>query len=431
MNKKILVGVSAIFVAAGFWACGNGDIITKGEDEKTAEIVDEEMINQLKDKAIKDCQESPECEAKMADADKIPEPESSGDGGDTPTPGGDDEGGNGGNGGNGSGPVPTTSTSRQTPSSNPSTGSSGSSDQPPTSSPSTVTDASVPNGTCKGSAATITKEGQVIWTFEPSTLDMSKIEGSITEKLEKQNKYNELVASSTCAWTIEGAGKDGKALTTSGACGSDGKTVTATYASISKTGFAASIKLGDKTIPCGSVVVKGLPVTGCACTAPQTVDIATDPVGTWSVACASTNETITGYEWTDADGNGASATYTFTAPKQTRTPKVKVSTAESDTTVTCASPQKVYDSEHIDETMSWKANERLEPGFYTLTDCSSATGEKTVQVNGGSAADCNTWFGATSWSGGPWNTCNGQFKVTFPITLEVPEGGWVTLSNCW
>ena len=50
MNKKILVGVSAIFVAAGFWACGNGDIITKGEDEKTAEIVDEEMINQLKDK---------------------------------------------------------------------------------------------------------------------------------------------------------------------------------------------------------------------------------------------------------------------------------------------------------------------------------------------------------------------------------------------
>lgn len=55
---------------------------------------------------------------------------------------------------------------------------------------------------------------------------------------------------------------------------------------------------------------------------------------------------------------------------------------------------------------------------------------KDVQITIGSSDDCLTWLGATAWNG-HWGTCNGQTKLTFPVTFELPEGGSITMGNCW
>ena len=330
MNKKILIGVSAIFVAAGFWACGSGDIIAKGEDEKTAEIVDEEMINQLKDKAIKECQESPECAEKMTEADQLPEPESSADGGDTPNPGGDDDDGDGGKGG----PIEKSSTSRVVPPDGSSD--SGSNNPGPTTTSSTsatTTDANVPDGNCNASPSEIVKGKQVTWTFTAADLAESALSGSIMDKINQQNKYKEMVNASTCTWTIKGAGEGGKDLTTSGTCGGDAKTVTATYAGIGN--FTASVKLGEKTIPCGTTVaVTGAPVTGCKCTVDETnPDVKDgDVTVTWTVSgcmAGSAAADIGTYAWTGATGTTATATATVSKKGDTKSASVKVTSTEN------------------------------------------------------------------------------------------------------
>ena len=338
MNKKILIGLSVFGMATGFWACGDGEIITKGDDEVNAATTDENMISQMKDKAIADCLEDPACEAKMNAAENVPEPESSDDGGNTPTPGGDDEGGNGGNGGNGGGPVPTTSSSKPTVPSGSSTGSadSGSSDQPPPSSASTVTDSSVPDGTCNGSTKAITKGGQVTWTFTAASLDLASLDGNLTDKLAQQNAYTKMVNESTCEWTIQGAAT----TSVSGPCGGDGKTVTATYAAIGN--YTTSIKLGEKTIDCGTVAVEGPAVTGCTCAVDEAnPDVKNgDVTVTWTVSgCKAGTDTPDAnwtYTWTGATSSSPTATATVSKKGDTKSASVKVTSAENASmSVTC------------------------------------------------------------------------------------------------
>ena len=78
-------------------------------------------------------------------------------------------------------------------------------------------------------------------------------------------------------------------------------------------------------------------------------------------------------------------------------------------------------------------NATYSAGRYTIKTCSGNVGQKTIQTDSGSSTDCNTWIeGSPSWSAGPWNTCNGQILVTFPMTFTVPEGGSIKMSgNCW
>ncbi len=78
-------------------------------------------------------------------------------------------------------------------------------------------------------------------------------------------------------------------------------------------------------------------------------------------------------------------------------------------------------------------NATYSAGKYTIKTCSGNVGQKTIQTDSGSSTDCNTWIeGSPSWSAGPWNTCNGQILVTFPMTFTVPEGGSIKMSgNCW
>lgn len=215
------------------------------------------------------------------------------------------------------------------------------------SSSSTVTDPPIPEGSCSGSATAITKGSQVTWTFTPATLDPSSLSGSLTEKLAQMSAYTELVNSSTCEWTIEGAGENGEDLTVSGACGDDAKTVIATYANISDSDFSTSVKLGDKTIQCGNVAVSGTPVTGCTCTVddanPDVKD--GDVTVTWTVSGCKTGTVaadIATYTWTGPTGSTATATATVSQKGETQTASVRVtSTENASMDVTCPSVKAV------------------------------------------------------------------------------------------
>ena len=74
MNKKFLVGFSVLGVAAAaFWACGDGDVITKGGDDELALLNygppfaegDEGNMKTLLNQAMADCAADEACAAKM------------------------------------------------------------------------------------------------------------------------------------------------------------------------------------------------------------------------------------------------------------------------------------------------------------------------------------------------------------------------------
>ena len=166
-------------------------------------------------------------------------------------------------------------------------------------------------------------------------------------------------------------------------------------------------------------------------------DVAEGPATvTWTISGCKTDANIPdeGCEWSGvATGNCKTGTATVSKKNEELQPSVVVKNDEFSTMQVPCTAIKAWDSNNVTETITWPSeNTTLTAGTYTITDCKGSTGTKTIQVGGGSSETCNTWFGATGWSGGPWSTCNGQISVSFPVTLEVPEGGSVILSNnCW
>ena len=161
-------------------------------------------------------------------------------------------------------------------------------------------------------------------------------------------EYQNFIKNSTCDWTLNGA----TPASSSGKCGSDGKTATATY---STTGtFSASVKLGEKTISCGSVQVTAAPLTGCSCIASSTQpDVARDETSTvtWTVSGCHALADISSYEWTGVTSTTSSAAMTFTEKGQTASPTVKVTTAENTSvTLTCPAVSSVNSNapEYVD-----------------------------------------------------------------------------------
>ena len=78
MNKKFLVGFSVLSVAAAaFWACGDGDVITKGGEDELALLNygppfaegDEGNMKTLKNQALTDCEADEACKAAMVKSD--------------------------------------------------------------------------------------------------------------------------------------------------------------------------------------------------------------------------------------------------------------------------------------------------------------------------------------------------------------------------
>lgn len=83
--------------------------------------------------------------------------------------------------------------------------------------------------------------------------------------------------------------------------------------------------------------------------------------------------------------------------------------------------------------INWTNNTTLEAGPHTIAKCNGATGSKTTQIKA-NFADCWDAFSAKSgagyWNNAPGN-CDGTASVTYPVTVTVPDGGTLTLSNCY
>ncbi|MBQ3838492.1 MAG: hypothetical protein II819_00900 [Fibrobacter sp.] len=424
MNKKFLVGFSVLSVAAAaFWACGDGDVITKGGDDELALLNygppfaegDEGNMKTLLNQAMADCAADEACAAKMEGAEYVP-PESSaeggegGEGGDTPATGSSSSK---------AGPVINSSAASTTP-----VGSSASGgDNPPPSSATTVTDLNNLDGDCAPSVTSITKGNTVTWTLTPATPQVAITEVALI------GDYKKRVNASTCEWTLEGA----ETTTVSGLCG-DGVTATYNTASGGKA-LTAKVKFADKEKSCGGVKVNGKSVKGCVCTAPTTIDIAVDPVATWSVACSdASNDPIKGYTWDNNMGTSPTATYKFTAAKQTLTPKVSINTDESDTTITCSSP-KVTDGNNPETNIDFSTAEPVEIAVgntYTVKKCNTTTDNIKCDSNGGGHKLLVN--GTAAWTSFDWMTGSGQYqaatKCSVEMTLEA-TGGNITCVNNW
>ena len=72
MKKKLLIGLSSVGLAAGFWACGDGTVepmneATDGYVKAMLETESIDFASQITD-AKKSCSEDPACENEMARA---------------------------------------------------------------------------------------------------------------------------------------------------------------------------------------------------------------------------------------------------------------------------------------------------------------------------------------------------------------------------
>ena len=82
---------------------------------------------------------------------------------------------------------------------------------------------------------------------------------------------------------------------------------------------------------------------------------------------------------------------------------------------------------------NWENGNELSAGTYTIAKCKGNTGSMNTQISA-NFVDCWNAFSSKS-SEGYWNNavnnCNGQAVVSFPVTVTVPAGGTLNLSNCY
>ncbi len=192
-----------------------------------------------------------------------------------------------------------------------------------------------PAGTCSPSKTSIYKGETVNWMFTPASFSGS----SVSEMLE----YKKFIYDSTCDWTLNGA----TPASSSGKCGAS---VIAGYSAVGT--FSASVKIGEKTISCGSVQVTGAPLTGCSCEASETTpDVGDgDVTVTWTVSGCHALADISSYEWTGVTSTTSSATKTFTEKGQTASPTVTVTDSENNSLDLTCPTVKAVDSKAPDYT---------------------------------------------------------------------------------
>lgn len=282
MKKKLLVSLSSIGLAAGFWACGSGTVEplneeTDGYVRAMLETGSIDFATQITD-AKKKCNDDIVCMNEMAKANDgaimiessaTPEPESS------------------------DGTAPKVSSSSRdifTP-----TSSIGPIGQQSSSSSATIpvqqsssSEALPPGtlGTCAPAAATAELNGTVTWGFEWA---------------EPKPAAN-VMLSATFAWEFEGG---------SPAVG-EKRTATTSYATSGTKTASVTVNAGGttQTATC-TVNVNGAPITNCTCL-PTNIqpDVNAGESATWTASGCKTSANITGYTWTGAtaDATGLTAT---------------------------------------------------------------------------------------------------------------------------
>lgn len=280
MKKKLLISLSSIGLAAGFWACGSGSVEplneeTDGYVKAMLETQSIDFASQVAD-VKKQCSEDIACMNEMAKANDgaiqiessaAPEPESSSD------------------------PAPqVSSSSRFNPFSSmgPIGQLSSSSSAPIPVQTSSSSEALPPGtlGTCAPATATVELNSPVTWNFEWA---------------EPKPAAN-VMLSATFTWAFEGG---------SPAVG-EKRSASTSYATSGTKTASVTVNAGGttQTATC-SVNVNGAPITDCSCV-PTNIqpDVAAGESATWTASGCKTTANITGYTWTGAtaDASGLVAT---------------------------------------------------------------------------------------------------------------------------
>lgn len=202
----------------------------------------------------------------------------------------------------------------------------------------------------------------------------------------------------------------------------------------------AKIADQEETTSC-SVHVNGAPITGCECTAKESiVDLAKNDVASWIVSGCTTTAEIIDYEWTDAKGNGSSASYSFKEKGEIVSPFVRVANDDNTAVEIACSPVKSINSDEPDYTISERNVEvelsagvsvlamNLQDSEYGCEDeysvyfrCSfDRYADKTTVILDGESYPAYSTFGA-------YIPCeNAKDGYLMEIELENPATCWVT-----
>ena len=316
MNKKLLIGLSSIGMAAGFWACGSGSIEPMADD---TDVFVEAMLNNLDfstqiNDAMSKCNEDIVCMNEMAKAahgavelsSESTLPESSADG------------------------QPVVSSSSDSFYKFSSIGDAGT--IPVVSSSSEENAPMTGMGRCFPSVETVDMGGQVSWSIEWN-------KAVVTDA--------DLFQSPTYNWTFGTNASPASATTKSAS-------VSYSESGPKSASVAVSVANGSKkgTIVCDKTVnVNGAKITGCVC-APVgvtgSVDYTKTPDVTWSVTGCSTVATAMPltYKWEGVVGT-ESYSHTFTAAAASYAPKLKVeNTDNSSIDVTCSAVKVTEGAEY-------------------------------------------------------------------------------------
>lgn len=371
MNNKLLSGLALVSVAAaGFWACGEGNINGKDLNDDIAMASNDQDLQTLKDNALDECRMTPDCYAKYQgylEGTEVPTSV------DNPVP---DVNSSNSNGGGNSYTMPNVSSSikiaRSSSSINIVDDESSSS-----SGPAPITDDTF--GTCAVDTTKfkvpINKGTSVQWKFTAN----SKYPGFDALK----------IAKATYDWSFAADAQDdgsGKG-TTSG---------NITYPNSGPTTASVTVTYDGTpiTVACLPLQVNGAAITGCTCVPDVTEpDVAAGPVNiTWTVSgCASKDATITGYAWTGATGTGESAVAPISAKGEEITPVVAVSNDDNTVQEFTCTGVKAIDSSAPDYAIE-KANDEVTlPG----------AGSYTISMGGSSPAGCQIW--CKSDTGDSWS----------------------------
>ena len=316
MNKKIY-GLMAFGVAAGFWACGSGDILEPNEGDNIMKL---DMANQddstATDPSVSwdvmtkaNCPRCFEGVAKSSSSrgrgvrssSSINGLSSSSVYSSSSVPG----------------PVPGNSSfsSAVTP---PNPGSSSSSANP---GPNPVSSSSVAPKPVSSSSSAAPGPVSDFGTCAPARTPIAK--GDTVSWVLKAKDPTALMNAST-SWTMVGGTPDA----VNAVKGMSGRTAQAKYTASGDFSAVAKVSHGaaNYTITCDGLHVNGDPITGCACTTEATsVDYTATPNVTWTVGGCATGTGLTlSYEWDGVAGDVANYAKTFDAANPGYTPKLIV-----------------------------------------------------------------------------------------------------------
>ena len=309
MNKKLLISLSSVAIAASFWACGEGEIVAYDKnspagiigdmvkDNPSAALPFAGMVDEVKDSCVHDsacADEMTKAQGHLLEMSSNEEPASS-----ESTP-------------QSSTTTPVSSSPYNFSSRGPIHGvSSSSSALPPvqSSSSSTITPPPATGlGTCAPTTATAELNTEVKWKFSANSL-------ALDPQQMMALKYE---------WTFAGVSPESSTLPSPSVKYSTAGQKIAIVKVVSD-------KKGTETVTCSPLNVNGAKITGCECTtAAPSVDFTADPNVTWTATGCKSTVTPLVYEWDGGAPSGeASYTKTFTAAQNGYAPTLKVSHADN------------------------------------------------------------------------------------------------------